>query len=35
MIEIGVQGAAYNETLMRKAVICRFDPDKMIKIRLA
>jgi hypothetical protein len=35
MIESVIQGAAYNETLMAQSRHLRFDPEKMIKIRLA
>jgi hypothetical protein len=35
MIESVIQGAAYHETLMAQSRHLRFDPEKMIKIRLA
>jgi hypothetical protein len=35
MIELVIQGAAYHETLMAQSRHLRFDPDKMIRIRLA
>jgi len=35
MIELVIQGAAYHETLMGQSRHLRFDPEKMIKIRLA
>src|ERR1700720_2388081 len=35
MIESVLQGAAYHETLMAQSRHLRFDPEKMIKIRLA
>src|ERR1700738_2313723 len=35
MIELVIQGAAYHETLMAQSRHLRFDPEKMIKFRLA
>ena len=35
MIELVIQGAAYHETLMAQSRRLRFDPEKMIRIRLA
>ena len=35
MIESVIQGAAYHETLMAQSRHLRFDPEKMIRIRLA
>ena len=35
MIELVIQGAAYHETLMAQSRHLRFDPEKMIRIRLA
>jgi len=35
MIELVIEGAAYHETLMAQSRHLRFDPEKMIRIRLA
>src|SRR5712671_871100 len=35
MIEAVIQGAAYHETLMAQSRHLRFDPEKMIRVRLA